>query len=159
MAYEDPYAALGVQKGASRKEVQKAFRELAFKHHPDKDPSLEAAQRFQRISRAATTILKEGSLSTSAAAAARQRWQERSQSSGQPWVRSARSTRLPSLFISACLVGGCALFAGALQVHQDMYSYNIATNADERRENPTPAQQRINELLQEKREQKQFSQH
>ena len=59
MACEDPYAALGVQKGASKKEVQKAFRELAFKHHPDKDPSLEAAQRFQRISRAATTILKE----------------------------------------------------------------------------------------------------
>ncbi len=59
MAYEDPYAVLGVQKGASRKEVQKAFRELAFKHHPDKDPSLEAAQRFQRVSRAATTILKE----------------------------------------------------------------------------------------------------
>ena len=36
------------------------------------------------------------------------------------------------------------------------YSYNIATNADERRENPTPAQQRINELLQEQRMQKQF---
>lgn len=59
MAYEDPYAVLGIQKGASRKEVQKAFRELALKHHPDKDSSLEAAQRFQRISRAATTILKE----------------------------------------------------------------------------------------------------
>ena len=36
------------------------------------------------------------------------------------------------------------------------YSYNIATNADERRENPTPAQQRINELLLEQRMQKQF---
>jgi len=67
MAYEDPYAVLGVQKGASRKEVQKAFRELAFKHHPDKDPSLEAAQRFQRVSRAATTILKEVSSLTTAA--------------------------------------------------------------------------------------------
>lgn len=59
MAYEDPYVVLGVQKGASKKEVQKAFRELALKHHPDKDPSLEAAQRFQRVSRAATAILKE----------------------------------------------------------------------------------------------------
>ena len=59
MAYEDPYVVLGVQKGASKKEVQKAFRDLALKHHPDKDPSLEAAQRFQRISRAATAILKE----------------------------------------------------------------------------------------------------
>lgn len=157
MGYEDPYVVLGVKKGSSKKEVQKAFRELALKHHPDKDRSLEAAQRFQRVSRAATAILKEGSLSpSSSAAAARYRWQEQSQSSGQQWVRSARSTRLPSLFISACLVGGCALFAGAVRVHQDMYSYNIATNADERRDNPTPAQQRINELLQERQSQKQF---
>lgn len=36
------------------------------------------------------------------------------------------------------------------------YSYNIATNADERRENPSPAQQRINELLREQQMQKQF---
>lgn len=36
------------------------------------------------------------------------------------------------------------------------YSYNVAANADERRDNPTPAQQKINELLYEKRLQKQF---
>lgn len=59
MAYEDPYVVLGVNKGASKQDVQKAFRELALKHHPDRDPSLESAQKFQRISRAATTILKE----------------------------------------------------------------------------------------------------
>lgn len=59
MAYEDPYVVLGVQRGASKQDVQKAFRELALKHHPDKDSSFEAAQRFQRISRAATAILKE----------------------------------------------------------------------------------------------------
>ena len=59
MAYEDPYTVLGVHKGASKQDVQKAYRELALKHHPDKDLSLEAAQRFQRISRAATLILKE----------------------------------------------------------------------------------------------------
>lgn len=151
---------LGLQRGASKKEVQQAFRELALKHHPDRDPSLQAAQRFQAVSRAATSILKEGSKApASEAAAARRRWQEQHQSSSQQWVRAARTTRLPSLFISACLIGGCALFAGAVRVHHDMYSYNIATNADERRDNPTPAQQRINELLQEKRDQKQFDQH
>lgn len=37
------------------------------------------------------------------------------------------------------------------------YSYNIAANADERRDNPTPAQQKINELLSEKRLQKDFN--
>ena len=31
-----------------------------------------------------------------------------------------RSTRLPTLFIAACLVSGCALFAGAVRVHHDM---------------------------------------
>lgn len=59
MAYEDPYVVLGVQRNATKQDVQKAFRELALKHHPDKDPSFEAAKRFQRISRAATAILKE----------------------------------------------------------------------------------------------------
>ena len=59
MAYEDPYVVLGLQRGASKKEVQQAFRELALKHHPDRDPSFQAAQRFQAISRAATSILKE----------------------------------------------------------------------------------------------------
>ncbi|KAL3148484.1 hypothetical protein ABBQ38_013926 [Trebouxia sp. C0009 RCD-2024] len=121
MAYEDPYTVLGVNRGASKQDVQKAYRELALKHHPDKDPSLEAAQRFQRISRAATLILKEGSRNpASEAAAARQRWQEHSHTSGQQWLRSARSTRLPTLFITACLVGGCALFAGAVRVQHDM---------------------------------------
>ena len=59
MAYEDPYVTLGLQRGASKKEIRQAFRDLALKYHPDKDPSLEAAQRFQSISRAATSILKE----------------------------------------------------------------------------------------------------
>ena len=113
MAFEDPYVVLGVNRGASKQDVQKAFRELALKHHPDRDPSLQAAQRFQRISRAATAILKEVSYPestlgavrftqrpsdflqgsrapSSEAAAARQRWQEHSQTSGQQWVRSAR---------------------------------------------------------------------
>ena len=59
MAFEDPYVVLGLRKGASKKDVQQAFRDLALKHHPDRDPSKQAAERFQRVSRAATLILKE----------------------------------------------------------------------------------------------------
>lgn len=36
MGYEDPYATLGVRKGASKKDVQQAFRDLALKYHPDR---------------------------------------------------------------------------------------------------------------------------
>ena len=59
MAYEDPYIVLGLNQGASKKEVQKAFRELALKQHPDRDQSVDSAQKFQKISRAANAILKE----------------------------------------------------------------------------------------------------
>ena len=36
MVYEDPYAVLGLSKGASKKDVQQAFRDLALRYHPDK---------------------------------------------------------------------------------------------------------------------------
>ena len=53
----------------------------------------------------------------------------------------------------ACLLGGCVIFAGALHVHQDLYTYNVAKEAEERRRNPSEAQRRIAAMLLEKRSQ------
>jgi molecular chaperone DnaJ len=50
MANRDYYEILGLQKGASRDEVKKAFRKLAAEYHPDKKTGDEA--KFKEISEA-----------------------------------------------------------------------------------------------------------
>jgi len=53
MASADPYDLLGVARGASQKEIQKAYRRLAKKLHPDLNPGDKTAQRkFQDLSAA-----------------------------------------------------------------------------------------------------------
>ncbi|MBV9218276.1 MAG: J domain-containing protein, partial [Methylobacteriaceae bacterium] len=49
----DPYQTLGVGKEASQEEIQKAYRRLAKKLHPDLNPGDKDAQRkFQEVSAA-----------------------------------------------------------------------------------------------------------
>ena len=50
--YQDYYGILGVEKNASQQDIQRAYRKLARKFHPDinKDPSAEA--RFKQIGEA-----------------------------------------------------------------------------------------------------------
>lgn len=50
MAKKDYYEVLGLQKGASKDEVKKAFRKLAAQYHPDKKTGDEA--KFKEISEA-----------------------------------------------------------------------------------------------------------
>ena len=38
MAKRDYYEVLGVDKSASDQEIKKAFRRVAMKHHPDRNP-------------------------------------------------------------------------------------------------------------------------
>lgn len=53
MDYKDYYALLGVPKGATDKDIKKAFRKLARKYHPDVNPgNNEAEQKFKEINEA-----------------------------------------------------------------------------------------------------------
>lgn len=52
MEYKDYYAALGVDRDASADDVQKAYRKLARKYHPDVNRSPGAEDRFKEISEA-----------------------------------------------------------------------------------------------------------
>jgi molecular chaperone DnaJ len=52
-AVKDPYRTLGVDKKASDEDVKKAYRKLARKYHPDKNPGDSAAEeRFKEVQQA-----------------------------------------------------------------------------------------------------------
>jgi len=53
MATRDYYDVLGVKKNASGEEIKKAYRKLAMKYHPDRNPNKkEAEERFKEINEA-----------------------------------------------------------------------------------------------------------
>lgn len=51
---KDYYGVLQIPKAATDVEIKKAYRKLAMKYHPDKNPDLpeEAASKFQEIGEA-----------------------------------------------------------------------------------------------------------
>jgi curved DNA-binding protein len=53
MEYRDYYKVLGVEKNASEKDIKRAFRRLARKHHPDVNPDdPQAEERFKEVNEA-----------------------------------------------------------------------------------------------------------
>src|SRR3954467_1951800 len=53
MDYKDYYKTLGVSKTASQDEIKKAYRKLAVKYHPDKNPGdKKAEEKFKEINEA-----------------------------------------------------------------------------------------------------------
>jgi len=61
MAERDYYEVLGVDRNASDADVKKAFRRLAMRYHPDRNPdqSEEAANRFKEAKRAYEVLSDE----------------------------------------------------------------------------------------------------
>jgi molecular chaperone DnaJ len=53
MAKRDYYEVLGVDRNASKDDIKKAYRKLAFKYHPDKNPGdKEAEEKFKEATEA-----------------------------------------------------------------------------------------------------------
>ena len=53
MSNQDFYATLGVAKTATDEEIKKAYRKLAMKYHPDRNPdNKEAEEKFKEVQKA-----------------------------------------------------------------------------------------------------------
>lgn len=60
MGTDNAYAELGLRPGASEIEVKAAWRRLASLWHPDRNPSLDAVEKMQRINEAFELLSRAG---------------------------------------------------------------------------------------------------
>lgn len=59
MEYKDYYKILGVPKNATSDVIKKAFRKLAVKYHPDKNPNDKAAEEKFKEANEANEVLSD----------------------------------------------------------------------------------------------------
>lgn len=86
MSDDQCFKALGVVPSASLIEARKAYRRLAMKYHPDRNPSSEAEEQFKTISTAFTQLevsFKNGCLGSQPRPAA-PKGESRAESSAEP---------------------------------------------------------------------------
>ena len=55
----DPYSVLGISRSASKSEIQKAYRKLAKKYHPDVSNDPDAERKFTEVAGAYEALTKE----------------------------------------------------------------------------------------------------
>ena len=57
---DDPYDILGLKRGATQAEIKKAFKTLAMKWHPDRNPDniKEATLKMQKINAAYSLLIR-----------------------------------------------------------------------------------------------------
>ncbi|MBN2281207.1 MAG: molecular chaperone DnaJ [Candidatus Marinimicrobia bacterium] len=57
---KDYYSLLGISRGASQEDIKKAYRKMAVKYHPDKNPgNKEAEEKFKEVSEAYSVLSDE----------------------------------------------------------------------------------------------------
>ncbi len=59
MEYKDYYKVLGVDKKATQEEIKKAFRKLAVKYHPDKNPGDKESENQFKLANEANEVLSD----------------------------------------------------------------------------------------------------
>ena len=59
MEYKDYYKILGVPRNATADEIKKAFRKLAVKYHPDKNPGDKSAEDMFKSITEANDVLSD----------------------------------------------------------------------------------------------------
>lgn len=59
MAKRDYYEVLGLSKGASKDEIKKAYRKIAMKYHPDKNPGDQEAETVFKEAAEAYSVLND----------------------------------------------------------------------------------------------------